>query len=48
MKHDIPQKLTDADYADHIALLANTPAQAESILNRLEQVARGIDRCECK
>ena len=31
---DIPQKLTDADY---VALLANTPAQTESLLHSLEQ-----------
>ena len=33
---------TDADYADDIALLANTPAQAESLLHRLERAAGGI------
>ena len=34
--------ITEADYADHITLLANTPAQAESQLNNLERVAAGI------
>ena len=33
---------TDADYADDIVLLANTPSQAESPLHSLEQVAAGI------
>ena len=32
----------DADYADDIALLANTPTQAESMLHSLEQVAGGV------
>ena len=27
------QKITDTDYADDIALLANTPAQAETLLH---------------
>ena len=35
-------KLTDADYADDIAILANTPNQAETLLNSLEQAAAGI------
>ena len=30
------QIITDMDYADDIALLANTPAQAESLLHSLE------------
>ena len=30
-------------YADDLALLANTPAQTESLLRCLEQAARGID-----
>ena len=30
---DIPQQtITDADYADDIAILANTPDQAETLL----------------
>ena len=36
------QTVTDADYADDIALLANTLAQAKSLLHGLEQVAGGI------
>ena len=36
---------TDADYADDIALLANTPTQVESLLHSLEQAAGGIDLC---
>ena len=32
----------DADYADDIALLTNTPTQAESLLHSLEPAARGI------
>ena len=36
------QTITDADYADDIALLANTPIQAESLLHSLERVAGGI------
>ena len=34
--------ITDADYADDIALLANAPAQAESLLHSLERAAAGI------
>ena len=37
------QTITDADYADDIALLANTPTQAECLLHSLEQAAGGID-----
>ena len=33
------QTITDADYADDIALQANTPTQAESLLRSLEQPA---------
>ena len=32
----------DADYADNIALLANTPTQAKFLLHSLEQAAGGI------
>ena len=32
----------DADHADDIALLANTPTQARSLLHSLEQVAGSI------
>ena len=34
--------ITDADYADYMALLANTPNQAETLLHSLEQAAEGI------
>ena len=34
--------ITDADYADDLALLANTPNQAETLLHRLEWAAAGI------
>ena len=37
------QTITDADYADDITLLANTPAQAETLLHSLERAAAGID-----
>ena len=36
------QTITDADYVDDIALLANTPAQAETSLHSLERAAAGI------
>ena len=36
------QTITDADYADDTALLANTPAQAETLLHSLERAAAGI------
>ena len=32
----------DADYADDTALLVNTPTQAESLLDSLEQATGGI------
>ena len=34
--------ITDADYADDIAVLANTPAQAETQLHSQERAASGI------
>ena len=34
--------ITDADYADDIVILANTPAQAETLLHCLERAAEGI------
>ena len=34
--------MTDADYADYLELLTNTPAQAESLLHSLEETAGGI------
>ena len=40
-RHPI-QTITDADNADDIALLANTSAQAETLLHSLEQAAAGI------
>ena len=36
------QTITDADYADDIALLVNTPAQAESQRHSLERATAGI------
>ena len=34
--------IADADYADDVALLANTPNQAETLLHSLERAAAGI------
>ena len=34
--------ITDADYADDIAILANKPNQAETLLHSLKQAATGI------
>ena len=34
--------ITDADYADDIAFLANTHTQAESLLHNLEHAAKSI------
>ena len=34
--------ITDADYADDLALLANTPNRAETLLHSLERAAAGI------
>ena len=34
--------ITDVDYADDIAILANTPNQAETLLHSLERAAAGI------
>ena len=34
--------ITDVNYTDDIALLANSPAQAETLLHNLEQAAAGI------
>ena len=36
------QTITDADYADDIALLENSPTQAESLLHSLERAVGGI------
>ena len=44
------QTITDADYADDIALLANTPVQAESLLHSLEKAAGSWQHrptCQC-
>ena len=42
-KQKIPaQTIMDADYADDIALLANTPTQVESLLHSLEWAVGGI------
>ena len=35
--------ITDADYADDIAILANTPDQAETLLHSLKRAAAGTD-----
>ena len=35
-------KLTNADYADDRALLANAPAKAKTLLHSLEQATAGI------
>ena len=39
------EKLTEADYADDLVLLANSPTHAESLLHSLEQAAGGITLC---
>ena len=36
------ETITNVDYANDLVLLANTPAQAESLLYNLEQAAGGI------
>ena len=36
------ETITDADYADNIALLANAPARAETLLHSLERAAAGV------
>ena len=41
-KRNPAETITDADYADDLVLLANTPAEAKSLLHSLEQTARGI------
>ena len=37
------QTIMDADYADDVALLANSSTQAESLLHNLERAAGNID-----
>ena len=41
-RRDSSETITDADYTDHIAFLANGPAQIESLLQSLEQAAGDI------
>ena len=41
-KRYITRTITDADYADDIALLANTSKQAQSLLHSLKRAAGGI------
>ena len=36
------QTITDADFADDIALLANTPVQSETLLHSQDRAAAGI------
>ena len=36
------ETMIDTDYTDDLGLLTNTPARAESLLQRMEQAARGI------
>ena len=38
----LAQTITDADYSDDIALLANSPVQIEFLLHNLERAAGGI------
>ena len=40
--------MIDADYADDLVLLTNTPAQAEYLLHSLKQAAGCWHLCECK
>ena len=39
----LAKTITDADYADDIAILANTPNQAETLLHTLKRAAADID-----
>ena len=41
-RYPAAKTITDADYADDLALLANTPNQAETLLHSLERAAAGI------
>ena len=41
-RHYFAEAITYADYIDDLALLANTPTQAESLLQSLKQAAGGI------
>ena len=38
----LAKTITDTDYADDIAILTNTPNQAETLLHSLERAAAGI------
>ena len=40
--------MTDANYANDLALLTNTPTQAEFLQHSLEQAVGGIGLSECK
>ena len=42
------ETITDADYVDDLALLINTAAHVESLLDNLEQAARGNGLCEVR
>ena len=37
------ETMTDTEYADYLALTANTPAQIQSLLKSLEKSVRGFD-----
>ena len=41
-RHYLAETIKDADYAEDLALLANSPTQGESRLHRMKQAARGI------
>ena len=41
-RKDTAKTITDADYADDITILANTPDQAETLLHSLKRAAVGI------
>ena len=41
-KSYLVESITDADYADDLVLLANTPAPAKSLMHSVEQAAKGI------
>ena len=42
LKKQEAETIADADYANDLALLADTPTQAESLLHSVEQPAGGI------
>ena len=41
-RRHLAKTITDADYTDAIAILANTPNQAKTLLHSLEQATAGI------